>query len=147
MIRIKCVERTFPYPTLESDSPGMEGCSHSSLERENFTIECTQNLPGEEFGEDAGNPSCWVAPKINDLSPDDFANGLIGSGELVQIVSKDIEKEGDDPLSACRFVSAIEIAYESWIRRYLRNMFQEEALMTTRPTKKGLNNIDVFSEY
>jgi hypothetical protein len=97
----------------------------------------TKNLPGEEFGEDAGNPSRRVALKINDLSPDDFANELIGSGELVQIVSKDIEKEGDDPLSGCCFVSAIEIAYESRIRRYLRNMFQEEALLTTCPTKRA----------
>ena len=108
----------------------------------------TKNLPGEEFGEDAGNPSRWVAPKINDLSPDDFANKLIGSGELVQIVLKDIEKEGDD--CSTKWVSFC-FRYRNSVRlsnsRYLRNMCQEEALLTTRPTKKGLNNIDVFSEY
>ncbi|KAI2503011.1 Death-like domain of SPT6 [Fragilaria crotonensis] len=106
-----------------------------------------KDLPGEEGGKYAGNPLRWVAPKVNGLTPSQFANDLIGSGELVQIVSNDISKDKDDPLSGCRFVSAIEIAYEPRIRRILRNIFHDEALLTTRPTKKGLENIDVFSEY
>jgi transcription elongation factor SPT6 len=105
-----------------------------------------KTLPGEEKDEDAGDPLRWVAPKIDEFTPSEFANHLIGSGELVQNSSNEVDAESD-PLSGCRFVSAIEIAYEPRIRRYLRSIFREKALVTTRPTHKGMDNIDVFSEY
>jgi transcription elongation factor SPT6 len=103
-----------------------------------------KTLPGEENEEDAGDPLRWVAPKI-DVTPSEFANELIGSGELVQMTN-DAEAD-NDPLSGCRFVCAIEMAYEPRIRRFLRAMFHEKAVLTTRPTKKGLDNIDIFNEY
>lgn len=101
-----------------------------------------KNLPGEK----ESDPLRWVAPKI-DFPPSEFANNLIGSGELVHMTSNDMEADNNDALSGCRFVSAIEIAYEPRIRRVLRDLFQAKAVLTTRPTKKGLDDIDVFSEY
>lgn len=106
-----------------------------------------RQLPGEENDEDAGQPARWNSPKVEMLSPTEFANDLIGSGELVQIMSSDTSADVGDPLSGCRFVCAMEIAYEPRIRKFLRHLFRTNAVITTRPTKKGLDNIDFFSEY
>lgn len=106
-----------------------------------------KTLPGEENEEDAGDPLRWVAPKIEEMTPMEFANDLIGSGELVQISSNDAETDNSDPLSGCRFVSSIEISYEPRIRNFLRTIFREKAVITTRPTKKGNDHIDIFNEY
>jgi len=103
-----------------------------------------RTLPGEEGSSD---PLKWVAPVIID-SPTKFANDKIGSGELVQISAGDSgNRVDDDPLSGCRFVAAIELAYEPRVRRHLRTIFREKAVLTTRPTKKGLDTIDAFHEY
>ena len=101
-------------------------------------------LPGEEGSRD---PLKWVAPVIIE-SPIKFASDKIGSGELVQIAAGDLEYNvAEDPLSGCRFVAAIELAYEPRLRRHLRAIFREKAFLTTRPTKKGLDNIDAFHDY
>ncbi|EED89929.1 SUPT6H,-like protein to suppressor of ty 6 [Thalassiosira pseudonana CCMP1335] len=52
-----------------------------------------------------------------------------------------------DPLRGCRYVAAMELAHEPRIRRHLRDIYRAEACITTRPTAKGLQNIDAFHEY
>jgi len=105
-----------------------------------------QQLPGEKNNEDSGYPARWTAPKVKMFSPAAFANNLVSSGELIQITTNTTD-DMVDPLSGCRFVSAMEIAYEPRIRNVLRNIFRARALLTTRPTKKGEDNFDAFSEY
>ena len=69
---------------------------------------------------------------------------------MVLLSSQDIDIEdfeAKDPLRGCRYVAAMELAHEPRIRRYLRDIFRESALMTTMPTKKGFEEIDAFNEY
>jgi len=70
-------------------------------------------------GEGGGDPLAWVAPIIPDASPAEFANKLISSGELVLLSSLQglDEIESTDPLRGCRYVAAMELAYEPRIRR------------------------------
>jgi transcription elongation factor SPT6 len=106
-----------------------------------------KSLVGENGG---GDPLQWVAPVISDATPAEFANKLIGSGDLVLLSSQGASAEdvsSRDPLRGCRYVAAMELAHEPRIRRYLRNIFREKAVMTTMPTKKGFEEIDAFSEY
>ena len=103
-------------------------------------------LPGDTTEDGVADPLNWVAPKVLDVAPLDFANEMIGTGELIQMASGDSPEE-NDPLGGCRFVAAIELAYEPRIRRYLRSMFRARAVLTTRPTKKGLDNIDAFHDF
>jgi transcription elongation factor SPT6 len=104
-------------------------------------------LPGEEATNESGDPLRWESPKIDNMSPQEFVSELIESGELVHLSIQETDEDNNDPLNGCRFVSAIEIAYEPRIRRSLRQIFQDQAVLTTRPTKKGLESIDAFSEY
>ncbi|GAX13330.1 transcription elongation factor SPT6 [Fistulifera solaris] len=104
-------------------------------------------LPGAE--EQSVDPLQWVAPTIADKSPSDFANELIGSGELVMLSSLDPAdmSESNDPLRGCRYVAATELAAEPRVRRTLREIYRKHAVLTTRPTKKGLDVIDAFHDY
>ena len=109
-----------------------------------------KTLSGEKNSEGAGNPMKWVPPVIP-TSPEGFASDLIGSGELV-LLSSSSGGEADangagDPLRGCRYVAAMELAYEPRVRRYLRDIFRRHAVLTTKPTKKGLNEIDAFHDY
>ena len=100
-------------------------------------------------GETSPNGQNWVPPTISGSSPFDFALDLEGSGELVKLSSQaglDITKE-DDALRSCRYVAAMELAHEPRVRRYLRNLYRQNARLTTRPTKKGRELIDAFHEY
>ena len=106
-----------------------------------------KSLPGEAGG---GDPLQWVAPVIPDTTPAEFASKLIGSGDLVLLSSQGAdadEVESKDPLRGCRYVAAMELAHEPRIRRYLRNIFREKAVMTTMPTRKGFEEIDAFHEF
>ena len=115
-----------------------------------------RTLPGDN-GEDAdmeiGNPSDWVAPIIEGLNPQEFGSQLIDSGELVSLATAredaawDDNPELTDPLRACRYVAAMELAHEPRIRRALRKIYRSEAVITTRPTAKGMAAIDAFHEY
>lgn len=106
-----------------------------------------KTLQGEE---EENDPLKWVAPVIPDMQPDEFASRLVGSGDLVLLSSQggdfdDVESK--DPLRGCRYVAAMELAYEPRIRTFLRNIFREKAVLTTVPTKKGLDAVDAFHEY
>jgi len=106
-----------------------------------------KTLSGES-GE--GDPLKWVAPVIPDTTPSEFASKLVGSGDLVLLSSQGADAddvEATDPLRGCRYVAAMELAHEPRIRRFLRNIFRERAVMTTVPTKKGIEEIDAFNEF
>lgn len=104
-------------------------------------------LPGSEGS--IVDPLQWVAPSIPDMSPSDFANNLIGSGELVLLSSSDPTdtSETNDPLRGCRYVAATELAAEPRVRRTLREIYRKHAVLTTRPTKKGFDVIDAFHDF
>lgn len=113
----------------------------------NNQFDYTRTMPAE----DAPHPENWFAPTVQGKSPQEFANELIGSGELV-LLSSTTGKDSDeadtkDPLRGCRYVAAMELAHEPRIRRHLRNIYRRHAVLTTRPTKKGLEAIDAFHDY
>mmetsp|Transcript_31486 Transcript_31486/g.66230 ORF Transcript_31486/g.66230 Transcript_31486/m.66230 type:complete len:2030 (+) Transcript_31486:171-6260(+) len=115
-----------------------------------------RTLPGDD-GDDAdmeiGDPRQWVAPVVDGLNPQEFGSQLIDSGELVSLATAredaawDENPELTDPLRACRYVAAMELAHEPRIRRQLRAIYRSEAVITTRPTSKGMGMIDAFHEY
>lgn len=101
-------------------------------------------------GEDAPHPQNWLAPTIHGKSPQEFANDLVGSGELVLLSSTSTgpdDSEAKDPLRGSRYVAAMELAHEPRIRRHLRSIYRRHAVLTTRPTPKGLDTIDAFHDY
>ena len=116
-------------------------------------------LPGENpnSGEEVMDPKRWDAPVIEDQKdPTDFASELVSSGELVLLASMNAVGENsssqdnpdvNDPLRGCRYVAAMELAYEPRIRRHLRKLYKEKAVLTTRPTSKGSDNINYFHEF
>ncbi|KAL7557706.1 hypothetical protein ACA910_018501 [Epithemia clementina (nom. ined.)] len=107
----------------------------------------TRTMPGEE---DKSDPLQWVPPQIPQ-SPSDFCNELIGSGELVLLSSSGANSNTpsgeDDPLRGCRYVAALELASEPRVRKFMRQLFRQNALLTTRPTAKGLEELDAFHDY
>jgi len=117
-----------------------------------------KTLAGEGTdGVESGNdPRRWNAPVVAYSDPTSFASDLVSSGELVLLSSINERSEIDvtqdhpdvnDPLRGCRYVAAMELAYEPRIRRHLRKMYKDKALLTTRPSSKGLDSIDFFHEY
>jgi transcription elongation factor SPT6 len=108
-----------------------------------------KTMPGEG-GEGAG-PMNWDPPPINDKNPSEFASDLIASGELIDLTSIGTDGVGSgsdaDPLRGCRYVAALELAQEPRVRRHLRALYKKHARLTTRPTKKGGEEIDAFHEY
>ena len=102
-------------------------------------------------GEDAPHPQNWLAPTVQSKTPREFASELVGSGELVMLSSANgmdsEDAEAKDPLRGCRYVAAMELAHEPRIRRHLRSIYRRHAVLTTRPTKKGLDTIDAFHDY
>lgn len=106
---------------------------------------------GDDLDEDSNNPAGWIPPHLEN-DPATFANELIGSGELVLLStiagdSQAADSELRDPLKACRYVAAMELANEPRIKRFCRQIYRRNVLMTTRPTKKGLHNIHSHHEY
>lgn len=99
---------------------------------------------GGENPNGAGNPLQWAAPVVT-TSPTEFANDLVGSGELA-VLSSDT-KGTEDPLRGCRYVAAMELSHEARVRRFLRDIYRRNAVMTTKPTKKGMEEIDAFHDY
>ncbi len=118
-----------------------------------------KTLPGENPNsgdEDAGDPKRWDAPVVEFADPTSFASDLVSSGELVLLATANDgdsgkgnkeQSEVNDPLRGCRYVAAMELAYEPRIRKHLREMYKKRALLTTRPTKKGIDAIDPFHEF
>ena len=109
-------------------------------------------LPGENGIVD---PKNWIAPQVIDADPAQFASDLVGSGELILLSSStnamdlDLEDHPElkDPLRGCRYVAATELAYEPRVRRHLRSIYRSKAVLSTVPTKKGLESIDAFHEF
>ncbi|KAL7554309.1 hypothetical protein ACHAWF_017747, partial [Thalassiosira exigua] len=104
-------------------------------------------------GEGAADPRQWTAPVVEGISPSEFGTQLIDSGELVSLAAAredaawDENPELSDPLRAARYVAAMELAHEPRVRRQLRAIYRAEAVVTTRPTAKGLAAIDAFHEH
>jgi len=98
-------------------------------------------------------PQKWATPVVPDSSPSEFAADLVSSGELVMLSStaggepNEDSKEVEDPLRGCRYVAAMELAYEPRIRRHLRDIFRKNAVLTTKPTKAGMDEIDAFHDF
>lgn len=116
----------------------------------------TKTMPGENTGADGeevvGDPLKWVATVIPSKSPLEFANELIGSGELVLLSSSGTgtdpaDVEAKDPLRGCRYVAAMELAHEPRLRKQMRAIYRRSACLTTHPTKKGMEAIDAFHDY
>ena len=102
-------------------------------------------------GETDGGPMKWVPPTVPDKPPSDFATELVDSGELIDLSSMGndavVSGTNSDALRGCRYVAALELAQEPRVRRVLRNIYKTHAKLTTRPTKKGTEEIDAFHEY
>lgn len=108
-------------------------------EGEHFNYE--RRIPGE-----INEPKDWQAPIVEDADPTTFASELVSSGELV-LLAENNEKEIKDPLRGCRYVAAMELAYEPRVRKHLRAIYKSRAVFTTLPTNKGLESIDPFHEF
>ena len=96
------------------------------------------------------SPLEWV-PSTPSTDPGSFAQNLIGSGELVLLEQQKGSKSSrgslsSDPLRGCRYVAAMELANEPRIRRQLRDLYRKNALVSTIPTKKGIEEIDAFHD-
>ena len=102
-------------------------------------------------GENDAGPMQWVPPTVPDKLPSDFASELVDSGELIDLSSMGTDavtsETSLDPLRGCRYIAALEIAQEPRVRRVLRNIYKKYAKLTTRPTKRGMEEIDAFHEY
>lgn len=112
------------------------------------TFNYQRQLDGEM---ESGNPANWVSSTVEE-DPSTFANELIAKGDLVLLTttagdSQATKAELNDPLKGCRYVAAMELASEPRIKKFCRKMFREKALLTTRPTAKGLHQIHAFHEY
>jgi transcription elongation factor SPT6 len=111
-----------------------------------------KTIAGENADDmDMMGPRKWEAPKVDGADPASFANDLVSSGELVLMASMNKgstdDTETSDPLRGCRYVAAMELAYEPRIRKQLRDIYRARAVLSTRPTSKGLENIDPFHEF
>jgi transcription elongation factor SPT6 len=118
-----------------------------------------KTLPGEnsKIGDgESDDPRQWNAPVVKLSDPTSFASDLVSSGELVLLASMNDGNDNSvnqdhpdvsDPLRGCRYVAAMELAYEPRIRRHLRDIYKRHALLTTRPSPKGMDSIDFFHEY
>uniref|UniRef100_A0A7S4IZN9 S1 motif domain-containing protein n=1 Tax=Odontella aurita TaxID=265563 RepID=A0A7S4IZN9_9STRA len=130
-----------------------------------------KTLPGDDGGngqdgsggggEYETGPRKWVSPVIPESDPTEFASDLVGSGELVLLSTTNqsaaggneendaamTDREMQDPLRGCRYVAAMELAYEPRVRRHLRSIYRARAVLSTRPTKRGSDNIDAFHEH
>mmetsp|Transcript_12464 Transcript_12464/g.17799 ORF Transcript_12464/g.17799 Transcript_12464/m.17799 type:complete len:1447 (-) Transcript_12464:180-4520(-) len=98
------------------------------------------------------DPKDWEPPLVEESDPRTFASDMVGSGELILLSTAhgetdDAHPELLDPLRGCRYVAAMELAFEPRIRRHLRAIYRLNAVLTTRPTKKGLDSIDYFHEF
>jgi Transcriptional accessory protein len=106
-------------------------------------------LPGED-SEDMGDPRKWDAPRMVGTDPIAFANDLVSSGELLLVTLLNNDESDDievnDALRGCRYLAAMELAYEPRIKKQLRDIYRANALLTSRPTSKGLDAIDPFHE-
>ena len=115
------------------------------------SFDYSKTMIGEDGEVGAGDPMKWVPPTIPTTSPDGFATDLIGSGELVLLSSNSRgdpdASEAKDPLRGCRYVAAMELAYEPRVRRYLRDIYRRFAVLSTSPTAKGRDEIDAFHDY
>ena len=102
-------------------------------------------------GESDGGPMNWIPPTVPDKLPAEFASELVDSGELIDLSSMGTDAVASattsDPLRGCRYIAALELAQEPRVRRALRNIYRKYAKLTTRPTKKGVEEIDAFHEY
>lgn len=131
-------------------SPHRVGIKLEDMEKSGH-FDFSRVLPGEEGKDGAGNPFRWDAPTIPDFDPMSFASNLVNSGDLVLLSTSNgaeaDDNESRDPLRGCRYVAAMELAHEPRVRRHMRNIFRKIALLTTRPTKKGIENIDAFHDY
>lgn len=108
----------------------------------------SKTMAGEDSTEGGGYPLKWVPPVIPTASPAEFASELIGTGELVVLSSSGGQvDESDDPLRGCRYVAAMELAHEPRVRRYLRGIYRQNAVLTTKPSKKGMEEVDVFHDF
>ncbi len=118
-----------------------------------------KKLPGDNASiddDDIGDPRQWNTPVVEYSDPTSFASDLVSSGELVLLHSIDAggddsvsqdHPEVNDPLRGCRYVAAMELAFEPRIRRHLRDIYRNHAVLTTQPTSKGMDSIDYFHEF
>jgi len=107
-----------------------------------------RRLVNESDDAEPSNPALWVCPLL-EKEPDSFTSELISSGELVVLANKapGNDMRAADPLHGCRYVAAMELAYEPRIRKHMRSLYRKLAVLTTTPTKMGLATIDTFHEH
>lgn len=114
-------------------------------------LDSDKDLPSTS--ESMMNRALWSVPVIQNDSPESFASSLVSSGELVLLTPGkgdgyyDDSLEILDPLRPCRYVTAMELAFEPRIRNCLRVLFRSNALISTLPTAKGLESIDAHHDY
>ncbi|KAL2645408.1 hypothetical protein R1flu_012995 [Riccia fluitans] len=94
-------------------------------------------LTPEKFGENIS--AMYKRHEVEDeaSTPDDVANSHLGS-------------EFRDPMSVlkgARHMAAVEISTEPAVRDYLRHVYMEKAVVSTRPTADGNTVIDAFHQY
>mmetsp|Transcript_60513 Transcript_60513/g.71871 ORF Transcript_60513/g.71871 Transcript_60513/m.71871 type:complete len:1119 (-) Transcript_60513:52-3408(-) len=127
-------------------SPYLAGIKLEDTILQNGKFDYDKSLAGEE--DEIIDPRRWEPPSVS-VSPTDFANELVGSGELVLLASTQKGMAGNelkDPLKGCRYVAAMELANEPRIKRHMRELYRKKAVLTTYPTAKGREEIDYFHE-
>lgn len=111
-----------------------------------------RTLAGED-GDEVSPTERWTAPVVDGASPTEYGNRLADSGELVSLASggdADWDRpdpDAVDPLRAARYVASMEVAHEPRVRRTLRDMYRQSAVLSTRPTARGAASIDAFHEF
>jgi len=126
-------------------APNRVGIKLEMMNRTNGQFDYGKTLEGDAVT----GSSAWVPPSVQS-PPADFAKEMVDSGELILLTSSIggvASETSKDPLRACRYVAAHELASEPRVRTVLREVYRKHALLTTRPTKKGMQNIDAFHDY
>lgn len=88
-----------------------------------------------------------VVGRTPKMPPQEFASAVFGTDGFDAIVPVSAVADSDDPLKHCRHVAALELSAEPRVRKYLRQAYRKNVLLTTKPTKKGMQEIDAFHTY
>lgn len=98
-------------------------------------------LPAKTYGGGGGDALFFGQPETAPTeSPDDAALGFVRNG-------RGGFPSTDAVLSRARSIAALRLAINPLVRRFIRHAFRQRATVSTRPTKKGLLNIDWEHQY
>lgn len=87
------------------------------------------------------------AGRTPSMTPTEFVAAVFGTPGFDPLLRTSVDFDPNDPLYHCRYVAAVELAAEPSVRKHLRKAYRQNVLLTTKPTSKGLQEIDAFHKY